>query len=79
MHVGVEKLDATQVAQDSRGLLVTYKEPLNDAAICPHVREGTNRSRETSRQREEPFQILILECLNAPSFLQASGNSIFGS
>lgn len=79
MHVGVEKLDATQVAQDSRRLLVTYKEPRNDAAICPHVREGTNRSRETSRQREELFQILILECVNAPSFLQASGNRIFGS
>lgn len=34
----------THVAQDSRRLLVTYKEPRNDAAICSDVREGTDRS-----------------------------------
>lgn len=79
MHVGGEKLDATQVARDSRRLLVTYKEPRNDAAIRWLVHERTNKSRETSRQREELFRILILECVNALSFLQVSGNRIFGS
>ena len=34
----------THVAQDSRRLLVTYKEPRKDAAICPFVREETDIS-----------------------------------
>lgn len=34
----------THFAHTSRRSLVTYKEPRNDAATCPFVREETDRS-----------------------------------
>ena len=49
MHVGVEKLDATQVAQDSRRLLVTYK---NHEMMQPYARLFANELTDLAKYRD---------------------------